>query len=310
MKIVVMGTGGTGGYFGAKLARAGEDVTFVARGAHLDAIRAQGVRVKSAVEGEWVVKAPAVERLDGLPPADLVFFCVKSFDTESAGKAIRPVVGPATGVLSIQNGVDNEDKLERMLGPAHVMGGTAQVFSTIAGPGVINHTTAGSLFFGEMDGKESERASAFLAACQRAAIPAELSGNVLRTLWEKYVFLVAHASMTALTRCPVGVVRALPETRRMYRMIVEEMAALARAAGAGLDPDIVDRRMSALDDIPPHIYASLYFDLSHGKRLELEALQGHAVRLGERHGIPTPMLFAVYAALKPYADGPPQAATA
>ena len=131
---------------------------------------------------------------------------------------------------------------------------------------------------------------------------------MLRTLWEKYVFLVAHSGMTALTRCPVGVVRALPETRRMYRLILDEMAALGRAAGAGLAPDIVDHRMSALDGFPPHLYASLHFDLSHGKRLELEALQGHAVRLGERLGIPTPMVFAVYAALKPYADGPPQAA--
>ena len=188
MKIVVMGTGGTGGYFGAKLARAGEDVTFVARGAHLEAIRAHGVRVKSVVEGEWMVQASAVERLDGLPPADLVLFCVKSFDTESAGRAILPVVGPGTGVLSIQNGVDNEDKLERILGPGqvggpgHVMGGIAQVFSTIEGPGVIRHTTGGSVIFGEMDGKESDRARAFLEACQRAAIPAELSGNVLRTL--------------------------------------------------------------------------------------------------------------------------------
>jgi 2-dehydropantoate 2-reductase len=310
MRIVVMGTGGTGGYFGAKLARAGEDVTFVARGAHLKAIRAHGVRVKSTVEGESTVKASAVERLEGLPPADLVLFCVKSFDTESAGRAILPVVGPGTGVLSIQNGVDNEDKLVKILGPGRVMGGIAQVFSTIDGPGLIRHTTGGSIIFGEMDGKESDRARAFFSACQRASIPAEMSSNVLRTLWEKYVFLVAHAGMTALTRCPVGVIRALPQTKRMYRLIVEEMAALARAEGAGLDADIVDRRMAALEGFPPTIYSSLNFDLTHGKRLELEALHGHAVRLGERHGIQTPMLFAVYAALKPYVDGPPRAATA
>jgi len=310
MRIVVMGSGGTGGYFGAKLARAGEDVTFVARGPHLEAIRARGLRVKSAVEGEWTVTAPAVERLDGLPPSDLVLFCVKSFDTETAGRAILPVVGPGTGVLSIQNGVDNEDKLETILGPGHVMGGIAQVFSTIEAPGLIRHTVGGNIIFGEMNGEESDRARAFYSACDCASIPAEMSGNVVRTLWEKYVFLVAHAGMTALTRCPVGVIRALPETKRMYRLIVEEMAALARAEGAGLDADIVDRRMAALEGFPPNIFSSLHFDLTHDKRLELEALHGHAVRLGERHGIPTPMLFAVYAALKPYADGPPQAATA
>ncbi|MGH7413705.1 MAG: ketopantoate reductase family protein, partial [Candidatus Rokuibacteriota bacterium] len=131
MRIVVMGSGGTGGYFGAKLARAGEDVTVVARGAHLTALRADGLRIKSAIEGEWSVRAPAVERLEGTPPADVVLFCVKSFDTEGAAALIRPVVGPETGVLSIQNGVDNEEKLERMLGVGHVLGGAARVFATI-----------------------------------------------------------------------------------------------------------------------------------------------------------------------------------
>jgi len=310
MRIVVMGSGGTGGYFGAKLARAGEDVTFVARGAHLEAIRARGLRVKSAIDGEWVVRAPAVERLDGLPPADLVLFCVKSFDTDSAGEAIKPVVGPGTGVLPVQNGVDNEEKLERILGPGHAMGGVAQVLATIEAPGVVSHRFLGRIVFGEMDGRESERARAFLQACERAGIPAEISANMLRALWEKYVFIAAQAGMTALTRCPAGVVRAVPETRRMYRLLLGEMVALGNAVGAGLDADLPDTAMGMLDNLGAAFTSSLHHDLAEGKRLELEALHGHAVRLGERHGIPTPMLFAVYAALKPYADGPPQAATA
>ena len=310
MRIVVMGSGGTGGYFGAKLARAGEDVTFVARGAHLEAIRARGLRVKSAIDGEWVVRAPAVERLDGLPPADLVLFCVKSFDTDSAGEAIKPVVGPGTGVLPVQNGVDNEEKLERILGPGHAMGGVAQVLATIEAPGVVSHRFLGRIVFGEMDGRESERARAFLQACERAGIPAEISANMLRALWEKYVFIAAQAGMTALTRCPAGVVRAVPETRRMYRLLLGEMVALGNAAGAGLDADLPDTAMGMLDNLGAAFTSSLHHDLAEGKRLELEALHGHAVRLGERHGIPTPMLFAVYAALKPYADGPPQAAPA
>ena len=157
MRIVVMGTGGTGGYFGAKLARAGEDVTFVARGKHLAAIRERGLKVQSALEGEWTVRAPTVERLDGLPPADLVLFCVKSFDTESAAEVIKPVVGPTTGVLSIQNGVDNEDKLAQILGPGHTMGGVALIFATIAEPGVIRHALLGRITFGEMDGRPSAR---------------------------------------------------------------------------------------------------------------------------------------------------------
>jgi 2-dehydropantoate 2-reductase len=305
MRIVVMGAGGTGGYFGAKLARAGEDVTFVARGPHLAAIRQHGLRVRSAIEGEWTVRSPVVEQTDGLPPAELILFCVKSFDTESAGRLIRPLVGPRTGVLSIQNGVDNEDTLTRILGAGHVMGGAAQVFATIEEPGVIRHTLLGRIVFGEMDGGESERARAFLAACGRAGIPAEMTRNIVRALWEKYVFLATQAGLTALTRCPAGVIRRVPETRRMYRLLLEEMAALGGAAGAGLDDGIVDRCMQLLDTLGANAYTSLHHDLTHGKRLELEALHGHAVRLGERYGIATPMLFAVYAALYPHRDGAP-----
>jgi 2-dehydropantoate 2-reductase len=309
VRIVVMGSGGTGGFFGAKLARAGEDVTFVARGAHLEAIRSRGLRVESAAEGQWVVRAPAVDRLDGLPPAGLVLFCVKSFDTEAAAEAVRPVLGPATGVLSIQNGVDNEEKLARILGPGRVLGGVAQVFSTISAPGVIAHALLGRIVFGELDGAETERSRAFLAACERAGIPAELTPRVSRALWEKYVYLTAHAGMTALTRCPAGVIREAAPTRRMYRLLLEEMAALARAVGAGLDDSIVERSLATLDAVGPGAYSSLHHDLVHGKRLELEALHGHAVRLGERHGVPTPMLFAVYAALRPHLDGDTALAT-
>jgi 2-dehydropantoate 2-reductase len=305
MRIVVMGSGGTGGYFGAKLARAGEDVTFVARGKHLEAIRARGLRVRSAIDGEWTVTAPAVERLDGLAPADLVLFCVKAFDTEAAAKAIRPVVGPDTGVLSIQNGVDNEDALARILGPGHVLGGAAQVFTTIEAPGVIVHTVLGRIVFGEMDGRDTTRARAFLDACRRASIPAEISGDIMRTLWEKYVMIVAHSGMTAVTRCPAGVIRALPASRLMYRLLLEEMVGLAQAAGADVESAVVDAVMGILDSQPGGFYSSLHHDLTHGKRLELETLQGHAVRLGERYGVPTPTLFAVYAALRPYLDGPP-----
>jgi 2-dehydropantoate 2-reductase len=305
MRIVVMGSGGTGGYFGAKLARAGEDVTFVARGAHLAVLRAEGLRIRSAVEGEWSVRAPAVERLDGLPPADLVLFCVKSFDTEEAAALIRPVVGPDTGVLSIQNGVDNEEKLARVLGAGHVLGGAVRVFATIEAPGVIAHTFGGHLTFGEMDGRETARARALLAACQKASIPAELAGDVTRALWEKYVFLTTHAGMTALTRCPAGVLRAVPEVREVYRRTVTEILAIGRAAGVKLDDGMLEQGFKFLDTVAPNAFSSLHHDLVHGKRLELEALHGYAVRLAERHHVPAPTVFAIYAALLPYRDGAP-----
>lgn len=305
MRIVVMGSGGTGGYFGAKLARAGEDVTFVARGAHLAALRADGMRIKSAVEGEWTVRAPAVERLDGLPPADLVLFCVKSFDTEEAAALIRPVVGPDTGVLSIQNGVDNEEKLARVLGAGHVLGGAVRVFATIEAPGVIRHVFGGHLAFGEMDGRETARAQALLAACQKASIPVELVGDVTRTLWDKYVFLTTHAGMTALTRCSAGVLRAIPEVREVYRRIATEIITVGRAAGVKLDDAMLEQGFRFLDTVAPNAFSSLHHDLLHGKRLELEALHGHVVRLAERHRVPTPTVFAMYAALLPYRDGAP-----
>src|SRR5262245_57958837 len=267
MRIVVMGTGGTGGYFGAKLPRAGEAVTVVARGKQLVAIRERGLWVQSALEGEWTVRAPAVERLSGLAPADLVLFCVKSFDTETAAEVIRPVVGSHTGVLPIQNGVDNEDKLAQILGGGHTMGGVAQVFATIEAPGVIRHALLGRIIFGEMDGGSSDRARAFLTACERAAIPAELSADMLRALWEKYVFLAAHAGMTALSRLPAGELRKVPETREMYCRLLEEMAALGRAAGANLHPGIVDTCLGMLDAVGPGAFTSLYHDLTHGKQM-------------------------------------------
>ena len=307
MRIVIMGSGGTGGYFGAKLARAGEDVTFVARGAHLAALSANGLRIKSAVEGDWTVRAAAVERLDGAPPADLVLFCVKSFDTDEAARLIRPAVGPATGVLSIQNGVDNEEKLARVLGAGHVLGGAVRVFATIEAPGVIAHTFGGHLAFGEMDGRETARARAFLAACRKASIPAELVPDVTRALWEKYVFLTTHAGVTALTRCPAGVLRAVPEIRELYRRTVTEILAIGRAAGVPVDDAVLEQGMKFLDTVAPNAYSSLHHDLVTGKRLELEALHGHAVRLAERHGVAAPTVFAIYAALRPYRDGAPVA---
>lgn len=305
MRIVVMGSGGTGGYFGAKLARAGEDVTFVARGAHLAAIAARGLRIRSASEGEWVVRAPAVERLDGLPPADLVLFCVKSFDTEEAAALIRPVIGPHTGVLSIQNGVDNEQTLARVLGPGHVLGGAVRVFATIEAPGIIRHTFGGHMTFGEMDGRETDRARAFLAACRKAEIPTELVPDVERALWDKYVFLTTHAGVTAITRCPAGVVRALPEVRELYRRIGAEIVAVGRAAGAPVDDGQLAQGLKMLDAVAPTASSSLHHDLTHGKRLELEALHGHVLRLAERHGVAAPTVFAIYAALRPYRDGAP-----
>jgi 2-dehydropantoate 2-reductase len=307
MRIVVAGSGGVGGYFGAKLARAGEDVTFVARGKHLEAIRANGLQIRSAVEGDWSVKASAVESLEGHEPADLVLFCVKSFDTEGAAKMLRPVVGDHTGILSLQNGIDNEDKLGRILGADHAMGGVAYIFSNIESPGVIAHHQLGRIVFGEMDGRTSDRSTAFADACRRASLAIDVTPRIRKVLWEKYVILVALAGTTSVTRLPVKFIREVPETYRLWELQVEELLALAAADDAGLDADMMDKCASFLRSLAPANYSSLYLDLVQGRPLELEALHGHAVRLGERLDVPTPTLSAVYAAVRPYLHGPPQA---
>ncbi|PYM82173.1 MAG: 2-dehydropantoate 2-reductase [Candidatus Rokuibacteriota bacterium] len=301
MKLVVMGAGGVGGYFGGKLQRRGTAVTFVARGAHLEALRRRGLTIRSATEGEWSAPATAVEHLAGQPTADAVLLCVKSFDTEEAVEAIRPVVGPDTAVLSLQNGVDNEAKIDAALGAGHAVGGVAYVFATIEGPGVIAHTQGGRIVLGELDGQARPRTERLREALTAAGVPTELSPDIRRALWDKYLAITAQAGMTALTRKPVGVIRATPECWTLFRLLLEELAAIAAAEKVGLAPDVVERILTGVSGLKPDTTSSMYYDLTHGKRLELEALQGHALRLAERHGLPSPTLFAVYAALKPHA---------
>lgn len=308
LSIVVMGTGGVGGYFGARLCQSGARVTFVARGPHLDALRAGGLTVHSVLHGRITVPVDAVDTLAGRPPADAVLFAVKSFDTEAAAEALRPVLAPHTAVLSLQNGVDNVEKIDAVLGPGHALGGAAYVFAVREAPGVITHRAGGRIVFGELDGRLTPRAERLREAFARAGVPVELSGDIRRALWEKYLFIGAQAGLTALTRCPIGVIRAVPETWRLYRLVLEELAAVARAAGITLAGDVVDAIVKQAGALDPGARSSLADDLAHGRRLELEALHGHAARLGRRLGVPTPAVDVIYAALKPFVDGPPESA--
>jgi 2-dehydropantoate 2-reductase len=303
MRVLVVGAGGVGGYFGARLARAGVPVTLLARGPHLDAIQRDGLRIRSVSDGEWTVKVASTSDPRTLAPADAVLFCVKSFDTASAAEAIRPAVGPETAVVSLQNGVDNEEALARALGPDHAVGGVAWVFAAVEAPGVIVHRAGGRLAFGELDGRTSPRLQRLQAAFTEAGVTAQLSTDITRVLWEKYLLICAQAGMTALSRATIGAIRATPESWRMYRTLVEELAALAKASGVRLAADVVETTVKDAAALAPGVYSSLHHDLTQGRKLELEALHGHAVRLGERLGVATPMLFAVYAALRPHADG-------
>jgi 2-dehydropantoate 2-reductase len=301
MRICVFGTGGVGGYFGGLLARSGADVTFLARGEHLRALQARGLTLRTVRETFTIpVKAAGDPRAAG--PADLVLFCVKSYDTESAGRSLRGVLAPGGVVLTLQNGIDNEEKLEAILGRGTVLGGAAYIWSTITGPGVITQTGgACKIAFGELDGSSTERARRILAACQRAGFPCELTADLWRVLWEKFLFICALGGMTAVTRLPLGDILAEPQAREMFRGIMAEIYALSRAERIALADDIVERMMTFADGLDKDGRSSLYSDLATGRPLELDALNGKVVELGLRHGIPTPMNFAVTACLRPHA---------
>jgi 2-dehydropantoate 2-reductase len=301
MKIAVYGAGGVGGYYGGKLAQAGHDVHLIARGAHLAALRADGLRVRS-VRGDFDVHLPATDDPAEIGPCDVVLFCVKSYDTLEAAGHLAPMLGGSTGVVSLQNGVDNETSIASIVGWHHVVGGASFIFATIAEPGVIEHTGGpSSLSFGEWDGTRSERVSAFAAACTSAGIPTEVPDDIQVVLWSKYAFICAQAGMTATTRLPIGEIRSDPSALAMLRALVEEVAAVGRAEGVALPDTIVDFHLRSVLALPPDGRSSLYHDLVTGHRMELEALHGTLVRLADKHGIAAPAARAVYAILSPWA---------
>jgi 2-dehydropantoate 2-reductase len=298
MKILVMGSGGVGGYFGGRLALVGEDVTFVDRGDHLRAIQTKGLILRGPSE-DLQVKARAVEVAAEAGPVDLVLFTVKSYDTESVATQMKPCVGPNTVILTLQNGIGNAEKIGEIVGLEHVMAGAGYVVSGIESPGVIKHSTIGRIAFGELDGSDSARGRALAAACEKAGFRGDFSLNIQRLLWEKFALICGQA-MTASTRLDIGRIRTCPESRQMLRMAYEEVIALAIASKVVLKDGVVDWLMKVTDGLPADSTTSLAHDLSQGKRIELEGLQGTVLRLGQRYGLPTPMNFAIYAHLKPY----------
>jgi len=303
MRICVFGTGGVGGYFGGLLARSGADVTFIARGEHLRALRARGLNLRT-VQDRFTIPVKAADEPRTPRPVDLVLFCVKSYDTESAGRALPDLLAPEGVVLALQNGIDNEEKLEAILGKGRVLGGAAYIWSTITAPGVITQTGgACKIAFGELDGSSTERARRILEAGQRAGFPCEMTTNIWKVLWEKFLFICALGGMTAVTRLPLGEILACQETREMFRGIMAEIHALARAAGVPLEEDLIPRMVAFAEGLDKAGRSSLYHDVATGRRLELDALNGKVVELGLRHRIPTPMNFAVTACLRPYALG-------
>ncbi|MGA2513089.1 MAG: 2-dehydropantoate 2-reductase [Candidatus Limnocylindrales bacterium] len=304
MKIAVVGTGSLGGYFGGRLAMAGEQVYFLDRGPTLAALRASGLRVRS-VFGDFALSPAETHATDdptSVGPVQIVLFTVKSFDTDGAAATLPPLLGPDTAIVSLQNGVDNEERIARAIGPQYVVGGLAFIFAGVSEPGVIRHTGgAAKMTFGEFDGRRTPRMEALLAACEHAGISAELSGDIKVELWTKYTFICAQAGLTAATRQPIGVIRQIPQTWALFRQVLGEVVSVARAEGVRLPDDVVERQLEVVRNLDPTAYSSLYDDLVAGRRMELEALLGELVRRADRAGVPAPASSALYGILLPSA---------
>ena len=304
MRIAVMGTGGVGGYFGARLANAGHDVHFVARGRQLAALREHGLRVESPRGDLHLREVQVSDDPARIGPTDLVIFGVKLWDTEAAAAAIRPLVGEHTVVISFQNGVVKDDILKRLLGERAVAGGVAYIAATIAEPGLIRHTGAmQKLVFGEYDGRPSDRLRRFAEACAAAGIDFDLSPHIRRTLWEKFVFLVGLSGTTATMRVPIGTVRSHPRSRAFLRDLMDETVQVARAEGVDLPAGFADDRLAFCDQLPATMTSSMHHDLQRGGRLEVPWLRGDVVARGRRLGVATPCNRAVFDLLSVHAEG-------
>ncbi|MEO8005105.1 MAG: 2-dehydropantoate 2-reductase, partial [Betaproteobacteria bacterium] len=298
MKIAVIGSGGVGGYFGARLAASGEDVTFVARGAHLEAMQKNGLKVLSALGDLHLPKVKATNDTKTIGAVDVVMIAVKLWATEDAAAAAKPLIGPDTVAVSFQNGVVAVETLLPVLGKEHVMGGVANIAALIEEPGVIRHNgSMASLFYGELDNKPTARSKALHDACVKGGINGGVVDNIQKAIWEKYVRLVTLSAMTSLTRMPAGPIRSDPDTRALTQQVMEEVIAIGRAKGIRFDDDIVVKQMGNIDTIPATMVASMCGDLRRGNRLELPWLSGMVAKFGKELGVPTPANQFVYAAL-------------
>jgi 2-dehydropantoate 2-reductase len=299
MRIGVMAAGAVGGYFGGRLAAAGHDVVFFARGAHLAALRERGLKIESVKGDLQLPKVNVTDDPGTVAPVDVVLFAVKLWDTEKAGTQIRPIVTPDTRVITLQNGVDSVERLQPILGADSVVGGSAYIATVIAAPGVIAHTSDfAQMRCGRVDGKPDAKLSAFADAAKAAGVDISLTDTMDADRWKKFVFLVGLSSMTGATREPLGKILADPDTKAMFHGIMQEVVTVGRAKGVALPADFADDRMKYAATTPPGFKASLLHDLERGNRIEIDWLAGRVVALGRELGVPTPMNFAAYSALK------------
>lgn len=304
MRIVVVGAGGVGGYFGGQLAAAGDDVVFVARGRQLAALRERGLRVDSEHAPVTLPRVEVVDNVDAVHAADLVLIAVKLWDTADVARRIEGLARRGAAVLSLQNGVQKDEELAQHLPVESILGGACYISAALTEPGVIHHDgTLARIVFGEYDGRRSRRAVAVEAALRRAGIPTELTDDITAVLWKKFVFLVGISSVTSASRQPIGVLRANPSTRRLLHDVMSEVVAVGRARGVDLPEDYADQQVTFCDTLPENMGSSMLHDLLNGSRLELPWLGGSVVAMGEQAGLPTPYNTALAAVLQPYVEG-------
>ncbi|MBD0370009.1 MAG: 2-dehydropantoate 2-reductase [Pyrinomonadaceae bacterium] len=300
MRIAIFGTGGAGGYFGAQLARAGEDVTFIARGEHLQAIRAQGLRLETP-QGEIVIQpAQATDDPAQAGAVDVVLVGVKTWQLKDAARAMRSLMTPETFVVPLQNGVEASKHLSEVLGESHVLGGLCGTISRVVGPGrILSLGETNFIKFAELDNRPSERTRRLLEAFQRAGVRAEVPADIQVAMWEKFIFVAPYGGVGAVTRSPAGVIRTLPETRRMIEKAMREILSVARARHIALADGIVLKTMALLDALDPDSTTSLQRDITAGRPSELEAWSGAVVRLGLEASVETPLNEFIYHSLLP-----------
>lgn len=304
MRIAVMAAGAVGGYFGARMAAAGHDVAFIARGAHRDAIRANGLFVESPLGDLHLKDVSATDDPHAVGPVDVVLFAVKLWDTEAAAEQMRPMVGPGTRVITLQNGVDSVARIAPILGADTVIGGSTYIVTTIAAPGVIRHSgPRAQIVCGRLDGRDDDTLNRYANAFKAAGIDFSVTATMNTDMWKKFVLLSGTSGITASTRRPIGDILADPDMKALFLKLMSEAVAVGRASGVDLPANYADEQLKTAQGFPPTMRASMANDLNNGNRLELDWLAGKVVELGHKLSVPVPASEVIYAVLKPYRMG-------
>jgi 2-dehydropantoate 2-reductase len=304
MKVLILGSGGVGGYFGSRLAAINDKVYFIARGKHLDAMRNDGLHVISSLGNEHIKNINVTDCVSDCGVADVIFIAVKLYDTHAAARVIKPAVGPNTLLVSFQNGIIGSEVLTKTYGFERVIGGSASIAARIREPGVVEHIgSMAQLSFGELDTKSSSRTQNLYKLCSKANIDSKISKNINVVIWSKFIFLAAFSGITCIFRQSIGPILNDPVKRSLFRSALEETSAIARAKGIVLSDDLIDKRLNFADGLPDEMYSSMYYDLNNGKPLELFWLSGTVIDLGYKLGIKTPTHQFFVDKLKTYTDG-------